>query len=142
MDPLSVSASVLGILGAAHQVSSFLIKFTKDTRSAPQLAQSVLAEVNSTTVILSQLQTFLLGTVTASKAGASLVLVEQVIVVLTECVKTFSELEDVLETSKNAQEVHGIDRAKWALKEPKINTIQQRLQSNKINLTLMLTVLQ
>lgn len=142
MDPLSVSASLLGVLGAAQQVSSFLITFTKGVRSAPKLAQIVLAEVTSTTAILSQLQTFLLGTVAASKAGASLILVEQVIVVLTECVKTFSELEDVLGTSEDAEQLHGMDRVKWALKEPKISSIQQRLQSNKINLTLMLTVLQ
>ena len=142
MDPLSVSASLLGLLGAAYKVSSVLIKFTKNTKAAPKLAQNVLADVTSTATILSQLQMFLAGTVAASKAGASLILVEQVIVVLTECVKTFSELEDILETSKDIEELHVLDRVKWALKESKISSIQQRLQSNKINLTLMLTVLQ
>ncbi|PGH17526.1 hypothetical protein AJ79_01126 [Helicocarpus griseus UAMH5409] len=142
MDPLSITAAVVGILGAAQKVTSGLNTFTRNTGAAPDLARSVLVEVTSTTAVLSQLQSLLLGTTIASKTGASLILVEQVIVVLTECVKTFSELEDTLGTSGDPAELRFIDKVKWGLKEPQINSIQQRLQSNKMNLTLMLTILQ
>ena len=63
---------------------------------------------------------------------------EQVIVTLTECVITFSELEDVLGTSKD---MGVLDRIKWAMRESKISEIQRRLQSDKSLLTLMLTIL-
>ena len=139
MDPLSVSASIIGVLGAAAKVSSVLMTFAQNTKAAPKLAQTVLADINGLSAVLSHLQTYLLGTRTPSKSRASLILVEQVIVTLTECVITFSELEDVLGTSKD---MGVLDRIKWAMRESKISEIQRRLQSDKSLLTLMLTILQ
>ena len=139
MDPLSVSASIIGVLSAAAKVSSVLIPFAQNTKAAPKLAQTVLADINGLSTVLSHLQTYLLGYTTPSKSRASLILVEQVIVTLTECVITFSELEDVLGTSKD---MGVLDRIKWAMKESKISDIQRRLQSDKSSLTLMLTILQ
>ena len=63
MDPLSVTASVVGILGAATKVSSVLITFVQSTKSAPRLAYTVLAEVNGLSTTFSHLQTYLLGLV-------------------------------------------------------------------------------
>lgn len=142
MDPLSVSASIIGVLGAAATVSSVLITFVQSTKAAPKLAQTVLSEVNGLRVILSHLQTYLLGAASPSKSRASLILVEQVLVALAECVTTFSELEDALGTSKNDAEMSTLDRVRWAMKESKISDIQGRLQSNKASLTMMLTILQ
>lgn len=139
MDPLSVSASIIGVLGAAAKVSSVLITFAQNTRAAPKLAQTVLADINGLSTVLSHLQTYLLGNTTPSKSRASHILVEQVIVTLIECVITFSELEDVLGTSKD---MGVLDRIKWVMKESKISEIQRRLQSDKSLLTLMLTILQ
>ena len=139
MDPLSVSASIIGVLGAAAKVSSVLITFAQNTKAAPKLAQTVLADINGLNAVLSHLQTYLLGNKTPSKSRASLILVEQVIVTLAECVMTFSELEDVLGTSKD---MGVLDRIKWVMKESKISEIQRRLQSDKASLTLMLTILQ
>lgn len=142
MDPLSVSASIIGILGASAKVSSVLVAFVQSTKAAPKLAQTVLSEVNGLSAILTQLQTYLLGTASLSKSRASLILVEQVIVTLTECVTTFSELENALGTSRNDVDMGTLDRIRWAMKESKISDIQGRLQSNKASLTLMLTILQ
>lgn len=142
MDPLSVSASIIGILGAAAKVSSVLISFVQSTKAAPKLAQTVLSEVNGLSAILTHLQTYLLGATNPSKSRASLILVEQVIVTLTESVTTFSELEDALDTSKIDAEMGALDRVRWAMKESKISEIQGRLQSNKTSLNLMLNILQ
>lgn len=142
MDPLSVSASIIGILGAAAKVSSVLITFVKNTKAAPKLAQTVLADVNGLSTVLSHLQTYLLGTVSPTRSRASLILVEQVLVTLAECVTTFSELEDVLGTTKHDAGMDIMNRIKWATKESKVVDIQRRLQSNKASLTLMLTILQ
>jgi len=142
MDPLSVTASIVGILGAAAKVSSLLITFVQNTKGAPKLAQAVLAEVNGLSAVLSHLQTYLLGTASSSKSRASLILVEQVIVTLAECVTTFSELEDVLGTARLESDLRIMDRVKWAMKESKVADIQARLQRNKASLSLMLTILQ
>ena len=142
MEPLSVSASIIGILGAAAKVSSVLINFVKNTNAAPKLAQTVLADVNGLSTVLNHVQTDLLGTASPTKSRASLILVEQVLVTLAECVTTFSELEDVLGTSKHDAEMDTLNRIIWATKESKVADIQRRLQSNKSSLTLMLTILQ
>ncbi|KAK0517095.1 hypothetical protein JMJ35_000250 [Cladonia borealis] len=102
----------------------------------------LLADVNGLSTVLSHLQTYLLGTASPTRSRASLILVEQVLVTLAECVTTFSELEDVLGTSKHDAEMDVLNRMKWATKESKVAVIQRRLQSNKSSLTLMLTVLQ
>lgn len=142
MDPLSVSTSIIGILGAAAKVSSVLISFVQNTKAAPKLAQTVLSEVSGLSAILTHLQTYLLGAANPSRSRASLILVEQVIVTLTESVTTFSELEDALGTSKIDAEMGALDRVRWAMKESKISEIQGRLQSNKTSLNLMLDILQ
>ena len=142
MDPLSVSASIIGILGAAANVSSVLVTFVQRTKAAPKLAQSVLREVNSLSAVLEALQAFLLGNAAVTKSGASLVLIEQVLVVLAECVTIFSELEDVLGTAKENNDLGVLERIKWAMKDSKIVAIETRLEKNKSSLTLMLTILQ
>ena len=71
-----------------------------------------------------------------------LIIVEQVLVVLTECVTSFSELEEILDTLKVETNVSLLDRIKWASKESAIVAVCKRLESNKVSLTLMLTILQ
>ena len=142
MDPLSVTAAIVGILCAAAKVAPVLSSFVRNTRGASKLAQAVLDEVNGLSVVLSQLQTYLLGTASSSRSRASLILVEQVLVTLAECVATFSELEDVLEIARIETDLKIIDRVKWAMKESIVSDIQVRLQSNKTSITLMLTILQ
>ena len=61
MDPLSVLASVLGLLAAAHKVTSVLVTAIKGIEDASKQVQAVLTEVNEITLILSQMQSFLNG---------------------------------------------------------------------------------
>lgn len=142
MDPLSVTAGVLGILMAAGKVSSALNGFIKNTKNAPKRAQEILGDVNAFSGILSQLQAYLFGRANSSPSRASMILIEQVIVTLTECVTTFSELEDALGTADSGSEMTILNRARWAMKEKDIIEIHRKLQNNKSSLTLMLTILQ
>lgn len=142
MDPLSVSASVVGLLAAAAKLSSSLILFTKNAKAAPKQAQSVLIEVNDISGILHYVHSFLIGRVAASKSRASMLLVEQVLVTLTGCVLTFSDLEEILTELKIDGTMYTLDRINWARKESKIAGIISRLQNHKSSLNLMLTILQ
>ena len=102
-------------------------------------SKTVLIEVNEITLILSQMQSFLNGDTAITKTGASLVLVEQVIVVLSGCVISFSELESVLDDLKTEGHLDTIDRMRWARKDSTITGIIQRLQ--KASMNPMLTIL-
>ncbi|KAG8525604.1 uncharacterized protein KY384_009248 [Bacidia gigantensis] len=134
MDPLSVAASIVGILAAAAKTSSVLTDSIRNTRGAPKLAHNVLEDVNSLRAVLSSLQEYILGTAKLPQAQASLILVEQVVVTLGDCVKLFSELEDLLGSSNEDKTFRALERLKWAFNDSKIAELQSRLEKNKTSL--------
>ena len=141
MDPLSVSASIIGITTAAVQVSKLLKTFIDGTSQAPASARGVLTELTGIHVCLHQLQGFLIGKEEAARDRRSLILIEQVVTIFTDCVSAFSELERTLESLKTGEHMKVIDRVKWSAKETNISKILTRLQSSKTSLHLMLTIL-
>ena len=139
-DPLSMAAGVVGIVTAAAQVSLVLTRFTKSTIAAPQQAQVVLTEVSDIGEILSQLQSFLLGLNSPKTSRASLLKVDKVVTIVSGCVLTFSELEQLLDEMKT-EDLDVLDRLKWARKESVVVDLIQRLQNHKASLSLVLNIL-
>ena len=140
-DPLSVSAGVIGILSAAAHVSKKVFDFIQKTKDTPEQAQATLTEVSDVRGILLHCQTLINDTESSCSPGASLVLVEHVVVVLTGCLMTFSELETILEDLEAKDELDTINRMRWARKERDIAKILRKLQNQKISLGLMVTIL-
>ena len=142
-DPLSVAAGVAGVVTAAAQISSLLIKFTKSTIAAPQQAKVVLMEVSDIGEILSHLQSFLLGLDLPDRSRASLLKVEMLVTIVSGCVLTFSELEKLLDELKtdNTDNFDVLDRLKWARKESALAGLIQRLQNHKTSLSLVFDIL-
>lgn len=140
MDPISVSASIAGLITAAVQISALLKRLVENVRGAPQSAQNVLVEVNGIGLCLNQLQEYIQGTQSVSRSRASFIMIEQVLVVLTDCLTIFSELEQVLETLQ-LDSMKVIDKMKWTAKEATILQLLARLQTSKMSLSLMLTTL-
>jgi hypothetical protein len=138
MDPLSVIASVVGILAVAAKVSSALMKHA----GAPKSIRDVQAEVDAMRGALGQLQAFILRKAAINRSGAALILVEQVIVTLAGCVTTFSELEVMVDSLKLDEEMGILDRIRWSTKEQTIESMISRLQNHKLSLIMMLTILQ
>lgn len=141
MDPLSITASVAGLYVAAVQVSSLLQIFITNVQEAPESARRILTEAENTAVVLEQLQKYVLGAQVAPTSQASFISLEQIVVVLTDCVLIFSELERILEIFNNDQPIRIIDRFRWVQKEPGILKLLTRLQSSKVSLNLMLATL-
>ena len=139
-DPLSIAAGVIGVVTAAAQISSILIKFTKSTVSAPQQAQVVLIEVSDISGILSVLQSFLLGPDSPSQSRTSLLKVENVVTIVSGCVLTFAELEKLIDEMKTG-DMDILDRLRWVRKESAIVDLIRRLQNHKASLSLVLSIL-
>ena len=139
-DPLSIGAGVVGILAAAAQISSVLIKFTRSTKEAPYQAQVITSEVNDTSTILSHLQAFLLGKEFVDPSRTSMLKVDQVVNIVSSCTLTFSELEKLLDELKTSS-MAVLDRVKWAKKEAAVAGFIQRLQNHKASLSLILNIL-
>ena len=138
-DPLSAAAGIIGILTAAVQISKLLIEFTKRTNDAPRQASQVLSEVNNVHTIMTQLQAFLLGLNTSNQSQACHVQLESLISVLTGCVATFSDLEQLLDQMRS-EDLTMLDRLKWARKESAIEGLISQLQKHKTSLTLILEI--
>lgn len=141
MDPLSVAASVTGLLSAGAQISSLLQGFL----DAPNIALVVQVEIAHFVAVLSQLQPFVMGSSTASQSRTSMIEVQQIQIILTGSVLTFSELQlavDGLTGSQGATSSMGMrGRVKWLFAEASITQLIQRLRDHKSSLTLILTLL-
>lgn len=142
MDPLSVSASVVGLLGAGAKITSCLWTFATNARDAPQLARHLVFEVADITAALGSLQAYVCGQAQAPGERGALILLEHVLTTLTGCVTTFSDLQSLMDQLNLSPDMGTIDKMKWARQESNIAAIVQRLQNHKSSLTLMLTVLQ
>lgn len=98
-------------------------------------------EVSGIEACLHQLQGFLLGKDEAARPRKSLIMIEQIVVVFTDCVSVFSELEQTLESIHTGEHMRVLDRLKWSSKESAISRLLFRLQSSKTSMTLMLNIL-
>ncbi|KAI0972498.1 Rho GTPase activation protein [Xylaria arbuscula] len=140
-DPLSVAASVIGIISVAAKVSTGLVGVLKKAHNAPSECRQLQLEVDNVQAILRQLQQFLLGTRKAPRSRTSLILVDQVITTLAACVATFSELDTFTEALQSESDLKILDRLRWVSKESELKEILVRIESHKSSLNLMLTIL-
>ena len=143
MDGISVAASIVGLVGAAAKVTLYLNALVRSVTTAPNLAQSVLLEVSDVSICLSQLQRLLLGMERWSKSRERLIRIEQLVVVLSNCVSIFSELEGILESLDlmGGTPISKIKIALWLRRQHSISTLLMRLQASKQSLTLIVTTM-
>jgi hypothetical protein len=142
MDPLSVMASVIGLMTAARSVSSVLLVVKSSMKDAPQMVNHILSEIKEVEISLSAIQKFLMGITSAPRRRIALIQLDQLIATLTEAVLTFSELEAIVTPLASKSNAPALERLRWALKEDKISSIMQRLQRHKSSLSLMLNIVQ
>lgn len=139
MDPLSVAASVTGLMMAGTQITALLQRLL----DAPSIAQAVEVEISHFVAVLSQLQPFVTGVSSAHQSRTSMVDVQQIQLILTGSVFTISELQAVVGTicQGSAGGIGFRDRVKWLWAESNITQLLQRLRDHKSSLTLILTLL-
>ncbi|KAL8822350.1 MAG: hypothetical protein Q9191_006915 [Dirinaria sp. TL-2023a] len=141
MEPLSIGASVVGLLAAAAKVSKTLTTFINRTHKAPKLAENVLIQVCDIRTALTQLQTFINDTTTANPSRKRMLMLDQIVVTMTQCVSVFSDLEAIV-NSLNTEDPKLIwARVAWTRQESQITTLLERLQWSKTSLNLMVSTL-
>jgi hypothetical protein len=79
MDPLSVMASVVGLLAAAGQVTSVLSKVKSIIKDAPRSMDHTISEVKAVEISLSAIQKFLLGLSSAPRQRITMIQVDQLL---------------------------------------------------------------
>ena len=141
MDPISITASFVGILSTAAKLCSLLTTFMSGVNSAPKAAERVLKEVFQITTYLTQLQEYLLTPRVGSRSRKALIMVQEVQVALANTVIIFSELEEMVVLVRSDKPMGPLTRIRWALRENALDKILHRLQRAKTSLNLILTTL-
>jgi hypothetical protein len=99
------------------------------------------SSVDGIRTVLSQLQLMLIGKSQVGRNRTSLILVEQIVITLSACVTTFSDLDVFVETLGTDANMGLLDRLRWATKASTIQEHMQKLEVHKSTLTLMMTIL-
>ena len=140
MDPLSIVASITGILAVSAKLTNILTDFVKKERNAPESMSSVIQEVSELTICLVQLQPFVRGTKPPSRSQSAAISVEQVIVVVTSCVINLSKIEELLDSFRIDQVFSTFDRIRWIRREPELTELVARIRASRSSLNLMLNI--
>ncbi|KAF2029560.1 hypothetical protein EK21DRAFT_24193, partial [Setomelanomma holmii] len=144
MDPLSITASIVGILAAAAKIVESLHSTISTAKDGPHVLIAIDTEVREMQAALSSLQ-FLLANLAAAPAHrAAMIQLNQLIITLTDTVLTFSDLDAAIApfAGLRAAKVPAMQRLKWTQAEEKCLKIVERLQRHKTSISLMLNILQ
>lgn len=142
MDPLSVTASVVGLLAGAGKVGGVLLWVKSSIVDAPGSLSNLLSQINDLAICLEAVNQLLTGIYSTPSKRISMIQVDQLVATLTEAVLTFSELEALVMPLGDPSEISIIQRMKWAWEEETISSIMVRLDRHKSSFSLMLNIIQ
>ena len=112
VEPLCVRAGIAGALAAAASICSILKALKKNTQDSPRQAAQLLDEVHGTAGNLLSLQSLLLDEEALDHLLARLLPVESVLAIVTGCVYTLSQLQEVANYLVQG-DLLAVDRVKW-----------------------------
>lgn len=141
MDPLSVIASLTGILGAAFKISKAASALISGWKDAPSSLHSIVSEMAALSACLAQLRPFLSKREIAPKSRMAAISVEQIVVIASSCVLSVSELQKTLDSLEPEKPLSKRVKLRWSSYEKKINMLRSRVQASTSSLNLVLTVL-
>lgn len=138
MEPLSIIASITGILMASTKVSSLLSQI----QDAPSTISGILAEVGHVRIVFTALKRFTDDSIQMRGSRASLIQLDDFIVILTQTALVFSELETLVAPLSSKGGLSGWRRLNWARQEPTALRLLNRLQRHETSLSLLLQIIQ
>ena len=141
MEPLSLIASVTGLLIASTKVLSVLSDFVSRERDAPTTARSIVTEVLHLRLYITHLSPYLEETEMVPASRRAMIPVEPVVIISTSCVTLLSDLENTLNSFKLDQARTRMNKMRWARQEPKIMNLVSQLREARSFLSLILTAL-
>ncbi|KAK4444564.1 P-loop containing nucleoside triphosphate hydrolase protein [Podospora aff. communis PSN243] len=137
-DPLSIAASVAGLLATSGKICSALSTFISGVVDAPQSARDVLTTVEEMRAALEMVQGLIDALSTLPSQRRVLLRLDLITITFSSCVLTMSELESMVSSCFKDGVMH---RLRWAWAEKKILKLLPRLESQKASLSLMVTTL-
>jgi hypothetical protein len=141
MDPLSVTASIVGILAASGKVIEIIGPVVGALKDTAKSAATVHAEVSSSRIILSALQRLFADLGNTPVKRRELIQIDQLIATLTDGILIFNELEPlVVRLGSSTENLRA--RMRWALKGDPLESFVFRMQLFRSSISVMLNILQ
>ena len=141
MDPLSVIASITGILAAAFKISNAASALILGWKDAPNSLHGIVSEMAALSACLAQLRPFLSRREIAPKSRMAAISVEQIVIIASSCVLAVSELQETLDALEPEKPLSKRVKLRWSSYEKKINMLRSCVQASASSLNLVLTVL-
>ena len=143
MEPLSVAASITGVIAVAAKITKLLTDFIKKNANAPNAAHSIVSESQELIICLAQLSPLIQGRSDNEELGSrrAAISLEHLVIATSSCVMAFSELEMALDSFNLDQPLSTITRMRWAKEESKITGLLSRVRASTSSLNLFLTIM-
>lgn len=142
-DPLSITASIVGIASTGIQLSTTLYSYTETVINADKNIREIARDLSITSSVITELGALL------GQDDAGQLQCESALTTAREavhgCEEVFKEIQKELNKSLDLEgngmsPMSKLKRLKWPLVEPKLNVLQVRLERLKNTLVLMLNV--
>jgi hypothetical protein len=114
----------------------------KSISEAPRLTDPLLSQIKELEISLSGVPKFLFGISSAPSGRISMIRDDQLVVILTEAVLTFSEVETLVTSIVRDNGLSVMARLMYVWKDDTIAGIMLRLERHKSSLSLILNVAQ
>lgn len=140
MEPLSVAASIIGVLTTSAKIITVVTELVRREKAAPQSLHRVLTEVSELNTCLAHLAPFIQGAKSTDRDRKDAISLEQVVVISTSLVLNMSELDKTLDSYNLSDKMSQSNRLRWAMDEARIFEILDSVRASKASLNLILTV--
>jgi hypothetical protein len=148
-DPLSIAASIIGIAAAGIKLSSTLYTYTETVINADKSVKDIARDLSITSSVITELGKLLGGGDDDDDENkvplASDSALETTREAVNGCDEVFKdiqkELDKCLDLDYEGKGKARMRRLIWPLVEPKLNTLQTRLERLKNTLVLMLNIM-
>jgi hypothetical protein len=145
-DPLSISASVVGLITVAGKISAVMAGFVFGIADAPESARAALAAVDTMRLTLASVKQLMTELSQMPRERKEMIHLNHIAIIFREAILSLSELEAIIcPTSARIGEnmkTWTWDTVKWLLEEKRITAAVQRLDSHRTSLSTILNILQ
>lgn len=139
-DPLSIAASIVGLIAGVAKVVGVLTKVKTSIADAPKSMLYLLSQIKDFEICLSAFDRLLNTISSEPKRRTSMIQVDELIAILTEAVLTFSELEALIIPLGSPSDISILQRVTWAWKEEIVSSLMLRIDRHRSSLSLMLNI--
>ncbi|KAH8666239.1 P-loop containing nucleoside triphosphate hydrolase protein [Ilyonectria robusta] len=143
-DPLSLSASIAGLITLSTAVYTTLSNFADRVERAPKSTQEILHAVAEMRLALTSVSGLIDTFQRIPPRRKAMVQLDHLVICVSQAVMTFTDLEMFLSNwpEISMMQSSAWKRIRWALQEDKATRLVKRLSENKASLVLILNILQ